>query len=67
MKKAVLVSFLVLWIALSVVRSQNKFEKEERIDFKEVPGKAKAFFSELELDNKAKWYRESAITGFLTK
>lgn len=63
MKKIGWVSLLIFWFALPFAQSQNKFEKEERISFSEVPAKAKSFFAQLKLDNKAKWYREFSEDG----
>ncbi len=48
---------------MPLAQSQNKFEKEERINVNEVPDKAKSFFAELKLENKAKWYREFSEDG----
>jgi hypothetical protein len=63
MKKIGWVSLLIFWFAMPFAQSQNKFEKEERINFSEVPAKAKSFFAELKLENKAKWYREFSEDG----
>lgn len=63
MKKIGWVSLLIFWLAMPFAQSQNKFEKEERINFSKVPAKAKSFFAELKLENKAKWYREFSEDG----
>jgi hypothetical protein len=63
MKKIGWISLLIFWIAMPLAQSQNKFEKEERINVNEVPDKAKSFFAELKLENKAKWYREFSEDG----
>lgn len=42
--------------------AQDKFEKESRIKQKEVPKKALAFITKLNINTKVKWYLETSLT-----
>lgn len=42
--------------------AQDKFEKESRIKQKEVPEKALAFITKLNINTKVKWYLETSLT-----
>lgn len=52
-----------LFISVSPLFAQEKFEKESRIRKKDIPPKALQFVEALPLAKKVKWYREEGLTN----
>jgi hypothetical protein len=52
-----------LFISVSPLFAQEKFEKESRIRKKDIPTKALQFVEALPLAKKVKWYREEGLTN----
>lgn len=59
MKIVVFLMFSVVFSAFS----QQKFEREYRIDLEEVPPKASSFIAKCGFDRKVKWYTEESQDG----
>jgi hypothetical protein len=63
MHRYVAVSFVFLWMALGAgnLYGQQKFEKESRIRYTDVPAAARSFVDTLAPGAKVKWYLEQGI------
>ncbi|MEM7106121.1 MAG: hypothetical protein AAF502_23515 [Bacteroidota bacterium] len=62
MKKSIFV-FIFFAISVSLLQGQQKFEKESRINEREVPQPALDFISEIGFTKKVKWFKEQSLTG----
>jgi hypothetical protein len=56
-------SIFLLLLITSVIRGQSKYEKEYRLNEKEVPLKALSFIQKVENKKRLKWYREEGSDG----
>ncbi len=58
-----LIFILTLFVGMTAV-SQNKYEREYRLDVEAVPAKAVNYVNSLPVASKVKWYREESLDGF---
>ncbi len=60
MKKR-LVPIIIMIVLTNLIFAQTKYEKEYKLDKKEVPQSALEFIETLRFDSKIKWYKEEGI------
>ena len=61
--KAIFASFVLSFVLTIPLFSQQKYERETRIEEREVPEKALEFIQSLSLFSKVKWYKETGLNS----
>ena len=56
--------FILFGLFMHITFSQDKYEKEYRIKYEEVPKSALNFINSINFSNKIKWYKEESLKSY---